>query len=124
MRAPAPPSQIRRVNGYKRLNANPLAPKRVVWSHDNKGAMCRLVGGMGDPATHIENRSGEPAANPYLYMGSQIVAGLDGMANKIDPGSPLADPYAQTERPLMPAQPGGGGGRVVRVNHVPECAGE
>jgi glutamine synthetase len=91
------------VNGYKRLNANPLAPKRVVWSHDNKAAMCRLVGGMGDPATHIENRSGEPAANPYLYMGSQIVAGLDGMADKIDPGNPLADPYAQTDRPLMPS---------------------
>jgi glutamine synthetase len=91
------------INGYKRLNANPLAPKRVVWSHDNKGAMCRLVGGMGDPATHIENRSGEPAANPYLYMASQIVAGLDGMANKIDPGSPLADPYAQTQKPLMPS---------------------
>jgi glutamine synthetase len=91
------------VNGYKRLNANPLAPKRVVWSCDNKGAMCRLVGGMDDPATRIENRSGEPAANPYLYMGSQIVAGLDGMANKIEPGSPLADPYAQVEKPLMPS---------------------
>ena len=76
------------VNGYKRLNANPLAPKRVVWSYDNKGAMCRLVGGMGDPATHIENRFGEPAANPYLYMGSQIFAGLDGMANQIDPAAP------------------------------------
>jgi glutamine synthetase len=91
------------VNGYKRLHANPLAPKRVVWSYDNKAAMCRLVGGNGDPGTHIENRSGEPAANPYLYMGSQIVAGLDGITNKIDPGSPLADPYAQTERPLMPS---------------------
>jgi len=94
------------VNGYKRLNANPLAPKRVVWSYDNKGAMCRVIGGMGDPATHIENRSGEPAANPYLYMGSQIVAGLDGMANRIDPGSPLADPYAQVEKPLMPTSLG------------------
>jgi glutamine synthetase len=91
------------INGYKRLNANPLAPKRVVWAYDNKAAMCRLIGGMGDPATHIENRSGEPAANPYLYMGAQIVAGLDGMAKKIDPGSPLADPYAQTQKPLMPA---------------------
>lgn len=91
------------VNGYKRINANPLAPKRVVWSYDNKGAMCRLVGGMGDPGTHIENRSGEPAANPYLYMGSQIIAGLDGMANRIDPGEPLADPYAQTQKPLMPS---------------------
>jgi glutamine synthetase len=91
------------VTGYKRLNANPLAPNRVVWSCDNKGAMCRLVGGMGDPATHIENRSGDPAANPYLYMGSQIVAGLDGIANEIDPGGPLADPYAQTQKPLMPS---------------------
>jgi glutamine synthetase len=83
------------ITGYKRLNANPLAPNRVVWSIDNKGAMCRLVGGMGDPVTHLENRSGEPAANPYLYMGSQIVAGLDGIANRMDPGEPLPDPYAQ-----------------------------
>jgi glutamine synthetase len=90
------------VNGYKRLSDNPLAPSRVVWSFDNKGAMCRLIGGMGDLATHIENRSGEPAANPYLYMGSQIIAGLDGIANKIDPGSPLPDPHAQLQKPLMP----------------------
>jgi glutamine synthetase len=91
------------MTGYKRLNANPLAPNRVVWSCDNKGAMCRLVGGMGDPSTHIENRSGDPAANPYLYLGSQIIAGLDGMANRIDPGSPLPDPYAQTQKPPMPS---------------------
>lgn len=90
------------INGYKRLSSNPLAPSRVLWAYDNKGAMCRLVGGMGDATTHIENRAGDPAANPYLYMGSQIVAGLDGMANKIDPGSPLTDPYAQTQEPLMP----------------------
>jgi glutamine synthetase len=63
-----------------------------------------LIGGMGDSATRIENRSGEPSANPYLYMGSQIVAGLDGMANEIDPGSPLADPYAQAQKPLMPSR--------------------
>ena len=80
-----------------------LAPNRVVWAYDNKGAMCRLVGGMGDPATHIENRSGEPAANPYLYMGTQIIAGLDGIENRIDPGEPVTDPYAQTEKPRMPS---------------------
>jgi len=90
------------ITGYKRLNTNPLAPNRVLWSCDNKGAMCRLVGGMGDPATHIENRSGDPAANPYLYLGTQIIAGLDGIANAIDPGSPLPDPYAQTQKPLLP----------------------
>lgn len=91
------------INGYKRLNANPLAPKRAVWSNDNKAAMCRLIGGPGDGATHVENRSGEPCANPYLYMASQIHAGLDGIENAIDPGEPLADPYAQTSREVMPA---------------------
>ena len=92
------------INGYKRLNANPLAPKRAVWSHDNKAAMCRLIGGPGDNATHIENRSGEPAANPYLFMATQIFAGLDGMANAIDPGGPLNDdPYGQAGMELLPA---------------------
>lgn len=92
------------INGYKRLNANPLAPKRAVWANDNKGAMCRLVGGPGDPGTHIENRSGEPLANPYLYMASQIVAGLDGIKTAEHPGPPLDDdPYGQVDRPLLPA---------------------
>jgi glutamine synthetase len=35
-------------------------------------------------------------------MGSQIIAGMDGMANRTDPGDPLADPYAQTQKPLLP----------------------
>ncbi len=92
------------INGYKRLNANPLAPKRAVWSHDNKAALCRLIGGPGDNATHIENRSGEPAANPYLFMATQIFAGLDGMAGQIDPGGPLNDdPYGQAGMEPMPS---------------------
>ena len=91
------------INGYKRLNANPLTPKRAVWSHDNRAAMCRVIGGAGERSTHVENRSGEPAANPYLYMASQIFAGLDGIDRGIDPGPPLDDPYAQTDKPSMPA---------------------
>jgi glutamine synthetase len=90
------------INGYKRLNANPLSPKRAVWSHDNKAAMCRLIGGPGETITHIENRSGEPMANPYLYMATQIFAGLEGIASKRDPGPPLDDPYAQTSMEPMP----------------------
>jgi glutamine synthetase len=35
-------------------------------------------------------------------MGSQIIAGLDGIANRVDPGEPLPDPYAQTQKPRMP----------------------
>lgn len=91
------------INGYKRLNANPLSPKRAVWSQDNKAAMCRLVGGGRDPATRIENRTGEPAANPYLYLASQIFAGIDGLQTRRDPGPPLHDPYAQAQMELMPA---------------------
>ncbi len=90
------------INGYKRINANALAPNRAVWSIDNKAAFLRLTN-VGDPSVHIENRSGEPAANPYLFIATQIVAGLDGIENKRDPGPPLNDPYAQTDKTPLPA---------------------
>jgi glutamine synthetase len=53
-----------------------------------------VVGGPGDPATRIENRVGEPAANPYLYIASQVHAGLDGLARGIEPPPPTEAPYA------------------------------
>jgi glutamine synthetase len=88
------------VNGYKRYRPFSLAPDRVTWGLDNRAAMIRVCG--AGPNAHIENRIGEPAANPYLYMASQIHAGLDGVDNRIDPG-PLSDePYAETERALLP----------------------
>jgi glutamine synthetase len=81
------------LNGYKRYRPYQLAPDRAIWAYDNRGVMVRVLGAPGDPATRLENRVGEPAANPYLYMASQIVAGLDGIARKLDPG-PCADtPY-------------------------------
>ena len=40
----------------------------------------------GEAATRLENRVGEPAANPYLYVASQIYSGLDGIARRLDPG--------------------------------------
>jgi glutamine synthetase len=81
------------VNGYKRYRPLSLAPDRVLWGEDNKGAMVRVVGGAGDPATRLENRSGEPAANPYLYIASQVVSGLDGVDRALDPGPPTLRPY-------------------------------
>jgi glutamine synthetase len=89
------------INGYKRYRAYALAPDRVIWGHDNRGVMIRVLGGPGDPATRIENRVGEPAANPYLYMASQIVAGLDGIERQLDPG-PSADTPYETDAPLLP----------------------
>jgi glutamine synthetase len=81
------------VNGYKRYRSYTLAPDRAIWARDNRGVMVRVLGQPGDPATHLENRVGEPAANPYLYMASQIYSGLDGMAQKRDPGPSADTPY-------------------------------
>ena len=83
------------VNGYKRYRPYSLAPERVIWGRDNRGAMLRVLGGPGDPASRIENRIGEPAANPYLYFASQIYAGLDGMKRKLPLPPPSRNPYEE-----------------------------
>lgn len=82
------------INGFGRFRPNALAPQHIVWGRDNRGAMLRVVGGAGDPATRIENRIGEPAANPYLYMASQIHAGLDGLLRALEPPPATDSPYA------------------------------
>jgi glutamine synthetase len=89
------------VNGYKRYRSYSLAPDRAIWGRDNRGVMVRVLGGTGDPATRLENRIGEPAANPYLYMASQILSGLDGVERGLDPG-PSADTPYETPAPLLP----------------------
>jgi len=81
------------INGYKRYRPYSLAPDRAIWARDNRGAMIRVLGQPGDPATRLENRVGEPAANPYLYMASQIYSGLEGIARRLDPGPSADTPY-------------------------------
>jgi len=49
---------------------------------------------------HLENRVGEPLANPHLYMASQIYAGLDGIARRLDPGPSADAPYRSSAEPL------------------------
>jgi glutamine synthetase len=88
------------INGYKRYRSYSLAPDRAIWGRDNRGAMVRVLGGADDPATRLENRIGEPAANPYLYMASQILAGLDGVDRALDPGPSADTPYETQAAPL------------------------
>lgn len=91
------------VNGYRRMREEfSLSPDRIAWCTENRGAFLRVVGAGGDPGSHIENRVGEPAANPYLYLASQISAGLDGIDSQREPGPPASDPHA----PAAPALPG------------------
>lgn len=88
------------VNGYRRFQLNSLAPDRAVWGLDNRGVMARVLAGADDSAARIENRIGEPAANPYLYLASQVIAGLAGTANQVDPGAPTDTPYECDAEPL------------------------
>jgi glutamine synthetase len=89
------------INGYKRFKPFSFAPDRASWAVENRGAAVRVIGVPGDEAAHIENRMGEPTANPYLYMSSQIASGLDGIRHKIDPGPFDEEPYS-ADRPLVP----------------------
>jgi glutamine synthetase len=99
--APATVFATPTVNGYRRFRPNSLAPDRAGWAYDNRGAMIRVLGGAGDPATRLENRAGEPAANPYLYILSQVASGLAGIEAKLVPPPSDDAPYAAA-RPLLP----------------------
>ena len=88
------------VNGFARFQPNALAPQSVLWGRDNRGAALRVIGACGDPATRIENRIGEPTANPYLYLASQIHAGLDGMERALTAPPATNAPYAGADTRL------------------------
>jgi glutamine synthetase len=89
------------INGYKRYRPYSLAPDRIIWGKENRGALLRVIGGPGNAATRIENRIGEPAANPYLYIASQIWSGLDGLAAR--PSLPRsADTPYEAKAELLP----------------------
>jgi glutamine synthetase len=66
----------------------------VSWAKDNRAAMARVISSPGDPASRVENRIGEPAANPYLYVASQVVSGMDGILRELDPGPLQETPYS------------------------------
>jgi glutamine synthetase len=89
------------INGYKRYRPYSLAPDRVTWGKENRGALLRLVGGPRDADTRIENRIGEPAANPYLYFASQIYCGLDGIERRMPLPRPADTPY-EARADLLP----------------------
>ncbi|MFO1269107.1 MAG: glutamine synthetase [Rubrivivax sp.] len=79
---------------YSRYQGSVMAPQAALWGRDNRGAMLRVLGQPGDAATRIENRLGEPMANPYLYMAAQVFAGLDGLRQRLEPPPATETPYA------------------------------
>ncbi|HEY0315949.1 MAG TPA: glutamine synthetase family protein [Sphingomonas sp.] len=89
------------INGYKRFRANSLAPDRVAWGEDNRGALLRVLARGAPAATRIENRVGEPAANPYLYLASQVVSGMAGLEAATEPPAAVDSPY-QADATALP----------------------
>ena len=110
------------INGYKRYRANSLAPDRIVWGSDNRGAMLRVVAGTSPAATRIENRIGEPAANPYLYLASQVATGLAGVAAAAEPPPPTDAPYEATA-PTLPTSLGAALGALADGHILREAFG-
>ena len=83
-------------NSYRRLVPGYEAPINLAYSGRNRSASVRIPMGSASPkAKRIEFRTPDPACNPYLAFPALLMAGLDGIENRIDPGDPLdKDIYA------------------------------
>jgi glutamine synthetase len=76
-------------NSYKRLVPGYEAPVLLAYSARNRSASCRIPHGTGENAKRVEVRFPDPAGNMYLTYTALLMAGLDGIQNKIHPGEPL-----------------------------------
>ena len=97
-------------NSYKRLVPGFEAPVNLAYSQRNRSASIRIPMYSSSPkAKRVEFRCPDPSCNPYLGFAAMLMAGLDGITNRIDPGDPLdKDIYDMEPEELVnvPSTPG------------------
>jgi glutamine synthetase len=97
-------------NSYKRLVPGYEAPVNLAYSRRNRSAAVRIPMYSASPkAKRVEFRPPDPACNPYLAFAAMMMAGMDGIQNKIPPGEPLdKDIYdlGPEELKMVPSMPG------------------
>jgi glutamine synthetase len=77
-------------NSYRRLVPGFEAPVNLAYSSRNRSAACRIPMYSANPkAKRVEFRCPDPSCNPYLAFAAMLMAGLDGIQNRIDPGEPM-----------------------------------
>ncbi len=75
-------------NSFRRLVPGYEAPVNIAYSQRNRSAICRIPATKSSKAKRVEFRAPDPSCNPYLAFSAILMAGLDGVCNKIDPGGP------------------------------------
>ncbi len=75
-------------NSYRRLVPGFEAPVNLAYSQRNRSAICRIPVTKSTKAKRVEFRAPDPSSNPYLCFSAILMAGLDGIQNRIDPGQP------------------------------------
>lgn len=76
-------------NSYKRLVPGFEAPVLLAYSARNRSASCRIPFGSSPKSKRVEIRFPDTSANPYLAFAAMMMAGLDGIENKLSPGAPM-----------------------------------
>ena len=97
-------------NSYKRLVPGFEAPVNFIYSARNRSAAIRIPMYSNNPkAKRVEFRSPDPAANPYLCFSAMLLAGLDGIKHKINPGKPTDENLYEMDAD-----------KLAKIPHAPE----